>query len=132
MREAAGRLVFDTGALIGIDRNTEQMRAVLTEVVRAGATVHVPSVVVAQAWRSGARQARLARFLQDDRVVIVAFTPADAFAVGTLCAVTGTSDVVDGAVVVCARSAGAPFVVTSDPDDLRRLDTHEALTLYRV
>lgn len=34
---------------------------------------------------------------------------------------SGTSDGTDAHVVVCARRAGQP-VVTSDPDDLRRLD----------
>ena len=40
---------------------------------------------------------------------------------GQLCGVTGTSDVIDASVVLCAREHGHT-VVTSDPDDLRRLD----------
>jgi hypothetical protein len=38
-----------------------------------------------------------------------------------LLAASGTADVVDAHVVVCARRAGQR-VATSDPDDLRRLD----------
>jgi len=45
----------------------------------------------------------------------------DATAVGRLLAGSGTSDVVDAHVVHCARRR-AQQVVTSDPDDLRRLD----------
>ena len=45
----------------------------------------------------------------------------DATATGLLLASTGTSDVVDGHVVICARRA-EQVVVTSDPDDLARLD----------
>ncbi len=41
--------------------------------------------------------------------------------VGRLLAASGTSDVVDAHVVVCARRS-AQRVVTSDPDDLARLD----------
>jgi hypothetical protein len=38
-----------------------------------------------------------------------------------LLASSGTGDIVDAHVVVCARRAGQA-VITSDPDDLRRLD----------
>ena len=44
-----------------------------------------------------------------------------ALAAGELCAASGTSDVVDAAVVLVARRHGGR-VATSDPDDLRRLD----------
>jgi hypothetical protein len=39
-----------------------------------------------------------------------------------LCGARGTSDVIDATVVLCARARGHR-VVTSDPDDLRRLDS---------
>ena len=42
-------------------------------------------------------------------------------AVGALLAKTGTSDIADAHVVVCAQRAGYA-VVTSDPFDLLRLD----------
>jgi hypothetical protein len=41
--------------------------------------------------------------------------------VGRLLAASGTSDVVDAHVVICARRA-RQRTVTSDPDDLRALD----------
>jgi hypothetical protein len=40
---------------------------------------------------------------------------------GRLLAASGTSDMTDAHVVICARRAGQP-VVTSDPGDLRQLD----------
>lgn len=46
--------------------------------------------------------------------------------VGRLLAASGTSDIADAHVVICARRTDQP-VVTSDPGDLSRLDT--ALTL---
>jgi predicted nucleic acid-binding protein len=44
----------------------------------------------------------------------------DATAVGLLLARTGTADIVDAHVAICAQRAGQA-VVTSDPDDLRRI-----------
>ena len=40
---------------------------------------------------------------------------------GQLCGLTGTRDVIDASVVLCAHRRGH-VVVTSDPEDLRRLD----------
>jgi hypothetical protein len=45
----------------------------------------------------------------------------DAVHVGRLLAGSGTSDVVDAHVVLCARRAGQA-VLTTDPGDLRQLD----------
>ena len=45
----------------------------------------------------------------------------DATNVGRLLAASGTSDIVDAHVVICARRTGQQ-VVTSDPGDLRLLD----------
>jgi hypothetical protein len=44
-----------------------------------------------------------------------------ACAAGQLCGATGTSDVIDASVVLVSRSADG-VVVSSDPEDLRRLD----------
>jgi hypothetical protein len=43
--------------------------------------------------------------------------------VGQLCGVRNTRDVVDASVVLCARTR-KHRIVTSDPDDLRRLDAN--------
>jgi hypothetical protein len=54
----------------------------------------------------------------------VAIHPLDAAtaqAAGQLCAATATADVVDASVVILARIVDG-VTVTSDPDDLRRLD----------
>jgi hypothetical protein len=55
---------------------------------------------------------------------VVDIEPLDderARAAGQLCGVTRTSDVIDASVVLCARSH-RQGVLTSDVDDLRRLD----------
>lgn len=53
--------------------------------------------------------------------MLVLLDRVDAMAIGRLLAASGTADVVDAHVVICARRAGQA-IVTSDPADLRRLD----------
>jgi hypothetical protein len=84
--------------------------------------IHVPAGALAQAWRNPVRQVRLVRVLSAEGVVIHALDAATAQAAGQLCAATGTSDVVDASVVILARLVDG-VTVTSDPADLRRLDT---------
>ena len=60
---------------------------------------------------------RLIRQIDTD---LVALDGPDATAVGLILAHTGTADVVDAHVVVCARRA-QQAIVTSDADDLRRI-----------
>jgi hypothetical protein len=45
----------------------------------------------------------------------------EAQATGVLCGEAGTKDVVDASVVLLARKLGA-IIVTSDPDDLLKID----------
>lgn len=119
----SGGYVLDTGALIAIERGDERVRW-LTELRgrRAVPGVAVPTGVIAQVWRSGTgRQAHLARFLKLPAVQQVGLSPPEARLVGEILAATGTSDVIDAWVVLCARVRGQA-VVTSDPDDLQRLD----------
>lgn len=52
---------------------------------------------------------------------VTAHDGMSARAAGQLCGATRTHDVIDAAVVLCARARGHA-VLTSDPDDLRRLD----------
>jgi hypothetical protein len=46
---------------------------------------------------------------------------------GQLCGAKGTTDVIDASVVLCARARGHR-VLTSDSDDLRRLDASVQIT----
>ena len=52
---------------------------------------------------------------------MVALDALEATRVGVLLAASRTTDLADAHVVLCARRYGEP-IVTSDPDDLRRLD----------
>lgn len=103
------------------------MRALLDSTLRRGSGICVPVGAVAQTWRSG-RQAHLARLLRSFDVDFAVLTLAGARLVGLVCAASG-SDVVDVHVVLCAQERNHA-VVTSDPDDLARVDP--TLPLIRI
>lgn len=113
-------IVFDTGALIAVERGDRTIAVLLAEARRTAARITVPAGCVAQVWRSPARQARTAVLLRQPYVEVVALDDEDARRVGLLLAATSTSDVVDGHVALCAARTRRA-VLTSDPDDLRRL-----------
>jgi hypothetical protein len=87
-------------------------------------------VVLAQAWR-GMPHANLSRLLRGCQVT--PDTEELGTAAGTICGRAGTSDVIDGVVVVTALRLDA-LVVTSDPADLQHLTSslHSKLALYMV
>lgn len=114
-------VTLDAGAMILLDRNNRQVVVLLARAAASGAVVVIPGSTLAQAIRYPARQVRLARLLRQPRTEVVALDRVDATRVGRLLAVSGTSDIADAHVVVCGRRSGTT-VITSDPDDLRRLD----------
>lgn len=114
-------LTLDAGALIAIERRDDHAVAVVDRVIRRGGRIDVLPEVLAQVWRGGKRQVRLARFLSVDSIVVPDYDEHTARAVGMVCGLSGHSDVVDVHVVVHARRHGHP-VLTSDADDLRRVD----------
>lgn len=102
------------------------MLALLARASETGARVTIPATALAQAIRRPERQARLARLIRQPTSDVVELDRVDATSVGRLLAVSGTSDIADAHVVICARRAGQR-VVTSDHDDLRKLDPTLAL-----
>jgi hypothetical protein len=114
-------LTFDAGALIAIDRGDGRMIALLQEALRQHLRLRVPAGVIGQAWRDGRRQATLARFFKTREVEVHGLDEHTARAAGELCGATGTYDVIDATVILTARPT-ADVVLTSDPDDLLRLD----------
>ena len=83
--------------------------------------VTVPASVLAQAIRRPDRQVRLARLIRQPTTDVIDLGRVDATNVGRLLAASGTSDIADAHMVICARRADQP-VVTSDPGDLCQLD----------
>lgn len=114
-------LVFDTGALIALERRDARIIALAGRVTAGTVTAYVPVGVVAQSWRGSARQQPIARLLRTRTLTIDPLTEDLAFQLGVLLARTGSADVVDAHVALLARRLRA-VVVTSDPDDIAALD----------
>lgn len=114
-------VTLDAGALIALDRDDRRVVALLVRAQETSARVTVPATALAQAVRNPVRQARLARLVRQPATDVVALDRVDATDVGRLLAASGTADVVDAHVVLCARRT-AQAIVTSDPEDLRHLD----------
>ena len=114
-------LTLDAAALISFDRGERRAVALVARARERGERLAVPAGAVGQAWRDGRRQVNLVRLLASDSCEIVPLDDTRARAAGQLCGVAGTSDVIDASVVLCARER-RHRVVTSDADDLHRLD----------
>jgi len=104
-----------------MQRNERRVVAIVARALEHHDPLVVPAGVVAQAWRDGARQARLARLLGSPLCQVLVLDDRRARAAGQLCGVAGTSDVVDASVAVAARER-ALRIITSDAGDLRLLD----------
>lgn len=122
-------ITFDAGGLIAVDKDDRRVTVLLARAAETRARVTVPASALAQAVRRPAVQVRLARLVRQPTTDVVPLDRVDATDVGRLLAASGTADVVDAHVVICARRAHQR-VVTSDPDDLRLLDP--TIELLRV
>jgi hypothetical protein len=114
-------VTLDAGGLIALDRDDRRVVVLLARAHETAAQVTVPAPALAQAIRRPERQARLSRLIRQPGTDVIALDRVDATHVGRLLAASGTSDIADAHVVICAGRAGQP-VVTSDPSDLRQLD----------
>lgn len=112
-------VVYDAGVLVAAERNDRAVWADHRTRLELGAVPTTTAPVIAQISRSS-QQAQLRRFLRGCKVV--GFAPDQAHEVGSLLARANMSDVVDAHLVVTATRVGSA-VLTSDPEDLRRLSS---------
>ncbi len=110
-------LILDAGALIAFERSDRRV----VRLLELAEELHVPAGVVGQVWRNPARQVRLVRLLATDEVAVHQLDLETAKAAGHLCGATGAADVIDASVVLVARGREG-VVLTSDADDIRRID----------
>lgn len=122
-------LTLDAGGLLALDRSHRQVLALLARTMERGLRITIPATALAQVMRNPARQARLSRLVRQPGTDLIPLDGPDATAVGLVLAETGTADIVDAHVVVCAQRA-QQAVVTSDAADLRRISP--GLTLVQV
>ena len=111
-------ITFDAGGLIALDRNDRRVLTLVARATEHGMRITIPATALAQAVRNPARQARLSRLIRQVGTDLIPLDGPDATAVGILLARTGTADIADAHVVICARKAGQAVVI-SDADDLR-------------
>ena len=109
---------YDTGALVAAERNDRRMWALHAALLDEEVIPIVPAPVLAEAWRGGARQARLVRLLA--QCAVEPMTEEQARSVGVLAGRAGHDDVVDVTVVEGAIRRG-DGVVTSNSVDIRRV-----------
>ena len=108
-------MILDAGVLISVDRGERGALALLAA-ESAVRPLHTTHAVVAQVWRDGARQARLAKFLK----AVTVHPLDDGKEVGQLIARAATSDVVDAHLVHLAVRLDDD-VMTGDFDDLNAI-----------
>ena len=120
-------VTYDTGALVAADRNDRKMWALHAGYLREEVVPVVPAPVLAQAWRGGARQARVARLLQVCDVEPLG--EALAKDVGVLAGKAKHDDVVDVVVVEGAIRRG-DAVVTSDAGHVRKIAAAVGVTVW--
>ncbi len=111
------RVVYDAAVLVGADRNDRRTWAEHKARLEFGVIPAVPAPVVAQVSRSP-RQAQLRRFLTG--CAVVPLDESQAHEAGRLLGKSGTADIIDAVVVTIALRLHAT-ILTSDPDDIKRL-----------
>ena len=121
-------ITLDAGALIALDRGDRRVVVLLARAQERGERLTVPATALAQAIRSPRTQVRLARLVRQPTTDVAPLDGPDATSVGILLAASRTSDIADAHVVVCARRM-RQAIVTSDPDDLHRLDPGAPLVI---
>jgi hypothetical protein len=122
-------LTLDAGALIKFDRQERASVALIQGTLARKLPIVVPAGVLAQVWRNGRTQAKLARLLRKKAIEIEPLDGQRAREAGQMCGVKGTADVIDASVVLCAKRR-QHSIATCDVDDLRRLD--ESVRLVKV
>ncbi len=110
-------VVYDAGVFVAADKNDRRAWAEHKVRLELGIIPSVPSPVLAQVSRSP-QQAQLRRFLTG--CAVTPLVESEAHEAGRLLGKARTADVVDAVVVTVALRQNA-MILTSDPDDIRRL-----------
>jgi len=125
-RAVLPRCVLDSGGLTALVGGSQRAREWLRWVAEHEGTIQVPTpILVESTTGDGARDAEVNRVLGVLKRVAAALQPPDeitARRAGRLRFLAGSDDGIDALVAAAAVADGSPAVVlTSDPDDLRRL-----------
>ena len=111
-------LVLDAGVLIAHERGDRSPAAWLDRAAREGVDIAVAAPTIAEVWRDGSRQARLARLLNVCRIIDCDRQLARSG--GEIMAQASSRETLD-AIVVAADALVGGAVLTDDLSDLRPL-----------
>ncbi len=111
------KAVLDAGAFVAADKSDRRLGAILRVLQQRRIPLRTSSAVVAQVWRDGRKQARLAAVLAG--VDVAPLAPDEDKRTGELLALARTKDVIDAHLTL--RIEEGDFVLTSDRDDLEHL-----------
>lgn len=111
------KVVLDAGAFVAVERGDRQLAAMLRVLQQRRVPLRTSAAVVAQVWRDGRKQARIAQLLA--AVSVGALAPDNDRRTGELLARARTDDVIDAHLAL--EVADDDRVLTSDPDDLAHL-----------
>jgi predicted nucleic acid-binding protein len=111
-------LTFDTGALIGLERRRHAIRKVFAAAIEHGVPIVVPTVVIAEWWRAGAREKERTEILR--AVLLEELGLHVARLAGVAVGLVHGAGTID-AIVMASASLRGDTVYTSDPDDLAAL-----------
>ena len=106
-------VTLDTGALIGLERRSERMKAVLTGVHRLHLSITIPASVIAEWFRGQGESRRILALAKH----IEPLSPSLAEIAGKALATTGGNNSVDAIVMASAAQRG-DHVFTADIDHL--------------
>lgn len=110
-------LIFDSGALIALERSDRTVADLLDRAAESGMSVLTSSACIAEVWRDPPRQARLSRALRG--FLERPLDEQQARSCGLLLARSDTDDIADAAVALLAGDEDT--ILTSDPQDIKRL-----------
>lgn len=111
------KVVLDAGAFVAADKSDRRLGAMLRVLQKQRLPLRTSSAVVAQVWRDGRKQARLAAVLAG--VDVIPLAPDEDRRTGELLATSRTKDVIDAHLSL--RVEDGDLVLTSDRADLEHL-----------
>lgn len=119
-RPLESRLLLDSGAIVALERGDRRTRDRLREAALLGIRIAVPTAVIAETWRDGARSARIALLLSDECCDIEDLIQPVARAAGSAIGNVRDAGTVD-AVVMAHAAVRGDVVLTADTSDLEGL-----------
>lgn len=112
---------LDAGALIAFERRDRAAHIVIRRAIERQSPLVTSAAVVAQVLRRPERQVLLSRLLNSEVMSVRALNAVAAQAIGWLLQRSRTDDVVDAHLALLALESPGRVMLTSDPDDMRRL-----------